>query len=104
MRFLVMSNTREAMPPEAAPMLVPAMRAWVAEHRGSGAIVDIWSFAGIAGGGGILDVDSHEQLDEVMSGFPFGPFSDVEIYPLSDLDASLTNLETTMARMQQAMG
>lgn len=104
MRFLALSKTREAMPPEVAPMLVEAMRTWLDEHRGSGALVDVWSFAGLPGGGGILEVDSTEQLDAVMSAFPFGPFSDMEIYPLSDIDASLTNLATAIESRQRAMG
>jgi muconolactone delta-isomerase len=37
----------------------------------------------------VVDVDSHEELDEIMAGFPFGPFSTTEVYALSDLDRSL---------------
>ena len=44
---------------------------WVAEHRASGKMEHVWSFAGYAGGGGIMNVDTHEELDKSMAGFPF---------------------------------
>jgi muconolactone delta-isomerase len=78
-------------------MMVEGMKAWLSEHRGTGKLEDVWSFAGIVGGGGILNVDSPEELDKIMIGFPFGQTSQVEIYPLADLDASL---EATAAQMQ----
>ncbi len=84
--------------------MMQAMKGWVAEHRQSGKLVDVWSFAGQTGGGGVVEVDSHEELDEIMSGFPFGPFSDVTVYALSDLDRALDTAERAMAQMMEAMG
>jgi muconolactone delta-isomerase len=85
------------------PML-QAMRAWLAEHRASGKIVETWSFAGSVGGGGIVEVDSHEELDAVMAGLPYGQTSNVDVYPLADLDRSLDQTEATITRMMEAMG
>ena len=56
----------------------------------------VWNFAGVAGGGGILNVASLEELDAVMSGYPLSPFSSVEIYPLTDLAASLQRVKERM--------
>jgi muconolactone delta-isomerase len=83
---------------------VHAMRAWLAEHRASGKIVDTWSFAGMAGGGGVLEVESHEELDAIMMGFPYGQVSTLEVYALADLDAMLDTQEATIARMMKMMG
>ncbi len=79
--------------------LVQGMRQWIASHRASGKIEQVWGFAGTNGGGGILNVASHEELDAIMTGFPFGPFSKIEVYPLSDLDAGLDNFEAAIKQM-----
>jgi hypothetical protein len=44
-------------------------------------------------------VDSHEELDEIMAGFPFGPFSSIELYPLADLDAGLDSFGKAIQQM-----
>jgi muconolactone delta-isomerase len=79
--------------------LIDAMGAWVEQNTKSGKIEQTWSFAGIAGGGGILSVDSLEELDAVMQGFPFGQFSEIEIYPLADLTASLQQQKAIVQAM-----
>ncbi len=40
-------------------------------------------------GGAILNVKSLEELDSVMTEYPFGPFSDIEIYGLTDMVAAV---------------
>ena len=104
MRFLVVTKSRESFPPDVAPMLLQAMRAWVEENRTAGRIEDVWGFAGIPGGGGIFNVESLEELDGVMAAFPFGNFSDVEVYGLVDIDGALDGFEATINRMMEAMG
>lgn len=85
-----------------AQALVEGMKQWTAAHRSSGKMEQIWSFAGTAGGGGILNVTSHEELDAIMTGFPFGPFSQIDVYPLADLDAALENLSQAIGQMMAA--
>ena len=82
----------------AMPMM-DMMDAWLAEHRASGKLVDVWSYAGRPGGGGILEVDSHEELDAIMAGFPFNQTSNVSIHALADLDAALANARRVFAAM-----
>jgi muconolactone delta-isomerase len=89
MQFLVITRQTTPPPPDMLVPMFDAMRAWVAEHRGSGAMTAAWAFAGTPGGGGVLEVDSHEHLDEIMTRFPFAPFSSIEVIALSDLDRSL---------------
>jgi muconolactone delta-isomerase len=100
MRFLIVTKTRYPLPLEMAAGLIDAMSAWVEQNTTSGKIEQTWSFAGTAGGGGILNVGSLEELDAVMIGFPFGQFSEIEVYPLADLAASLQQQKALV----QAMG
>ena len=89
MRFLVFSNPKHITPPEMIPSLVDAMSAWVDQHTASGKLESAWSVAGRVGGGGILNVDSADELDAIMVGYPFGPLSEIEVYAHADLEGSL---------------
>ncbi len=87
MKFLITSKPRHMVPPELVNTLIDAMGTWRAKYAGN--LEQVWGFAGIPGGGGINNVDSLEELDAMMAEFPFGPFSDIEILPLVDLDVAL---------------
>jgi len=89
MRYLVVTKQTTPLPPEMVPALFAAMKAFSARHTAAGKIEQSWSFAGLAGGGAILNVASPEELDEIMAEFPLGPFSHIEIYGLVHLDKSL---------------
>jgi muconolactone delta-isomerase len=99
MKFLVSTHPKHPIPPEIGLQLIDAMVAWINQYADSGKIQDVWSFAGTGGGGGILDVDSAEELDAIMAGFPFGAFSEIQIYPLADLHESLQHLKQVMQAM-----
>lgn len=103
MKFLITTKQTSMPPPEMTFALMDAMDGWVAERRASGKLDSIWSFAGLSGGGGVVDVDSHEELDEIMSTFPWAPFSSIEIYALSDLDHSLKVFRAAVERMMPAV-
>ncbi len=104
MQFLVITKQVNPAPPEMVLPLFDAMQAWVAEHRASGKMKSVWAFAGTPGGGGVLEVDSHEELDAIMVGFPFQPFSSVEIIALSDIDKSLEAAKGAIQRMMGMLG
>ena len=104
MQFLIITKPTNPAPPEMIPPLIDAMAAWLAQGREDGTLQAAWSFAGTQGGGGIAEVESHEQLDEVMAGFPFAPFSSIEVYPLADLDRSLATNRAVVEQMMSMMG
>lgn len=104
MRFLVVTESRESLPPEMALPMMQMMQAWVAEHTSSGKMEQVWSFAGLAGGGGIMNVDSHEELDSIMGGFPFAQHSDITVYALADLNAALADSVARIEEVMAAMG
>jgi len=102
-QFLVITRQTTPPPPEMLLPMIGAMEAWSTGLRASGKAPAMWSFAGTNGGGGLLDVESHEELDAIMARFPFGPFSHVEIIALSDLDAGLANAKAVVQEMMAGM-
>jgi muconolactone delta-isomerase len=103
MQFLVITRQKTPAPPEMLMPLLGAMEAWVAQNRASGKATAVWGFAGTTGGGGVLEVESHEELDAIMSRFPFAPFSTVEIIALSSIDESLANAKAFVGEMMAGM-
>ena len=89
MRFLVIAKNRTPLPPGLAVPLLEAMERFVDTGLENGTTEQVFSLAGYAGGGAILNVESHEQLDTIMSQYPLGPFSNTEVYALGDLHHSL---------------
>lgn len=86
MRFLIISKNKHLTPPEVVPGLIDATLAWARKYQGQ--IEQIWAVAGQQAGGGIVNVESLEQLDTILAELPLGPFSETEVYPLVDLDVS----------------
>ena len=104
MKFLVITKgNKHLVPPEALLARTDALTAWVTRYTEMGKIDAAWSFAGVAGGGAIFNVDSLEELDAIMVEFPFGPFSEVDIRPLVDLNESNERLKQAFTAMVQAM-
>lgn len=102
MRFLIVTRASAPFPPEMAVGMVEGMKSWSRAHRDPGKMEQVWSFAGIGGGGGILNVESHEELDAIMAGCPFAPFSQIDIYPIADLDAGLDSFAQAIQQMMGA--
>ena len=92
MKFLVVTKSRMPFPPDMAIGLVEATEGWARKYTENGKMQQVWSFAGIQGGVGILNVSSLEELDDIMTKFPFGPFSDIDIYGLVELNAGLKKI------------
>ena len=103
MQFLVITRQKTPAPPEMLMPMLGAMEAWLAQNRTSGKATAMWGFAGTIGGGGVLEVESHEELDAIMSRFPFGPFSTIEIIPLCSIEESLTNAKAFVGEMMAGM-
>ena len=99
MRFLIVSKSKHPMPPEMAPGLLDAMSGWAKKYTANKKMEQIWAFAGTPAGGGVLNVGSLDELDSIMAEYPFGPFSDTEVYPLVDLHDSLQRSKQVMQSM-----
>ena len=84
MKILVIVKNRHPMPLEAIPSLMDGALAWKRKYEGK--MDQLFAFAGMQAGGGIVNVDSAEELDTIIAELPMAPFSDIEIYPLTDLE------------------
>jgi muconolactone delta-isomerase len=89
MKYLVVTKSKMPFPPEMALGIVDAVEGWTRKYTAKGQLEQIWSFAGLQGGGGIANVNSLEELDAIMTEFPIAPFSDIEIYGLVDFEKSV---------------
>jgi muconolactone delta-isomerase len=101
MKFLVVTVGRFPVPPEAALGLMEAMKGWV--ERYDGKMDALWGFAGMPGGCGIVNVDTADELDEIMTSFPFAQLSEIQIYPLADLRKSLDRATEAFQAMAAGM-
>ncbi len=99
MRFLVITKNTSPMPVEAVIGLMEAMSNFAAKYRANGKMEQAWAFAGTQGGGAIMNVESCDELDDIMSEYPFAPFSQIDVYPLTDLLRSLTKSKEVAATM-----
>ncbi len=101
MKFLIISKNKYMTPPEMVPSLIDATLAWA--HKYEGQIEQIWSltgqlwsFAGRQAEEGVANVESLEELDTILAESPLGPFLEIEVCPLVDLDVSLQRQKETL--------
>ena len=99
MRFLVVNKSKFPFPPEMAASLFDAQQGWIDANMKSGKMEQVWSLAGLQGGGGILNVDSLEELDGILISMPLGPFSEREVYGLGDIKQALNAGKQAVAMM-----
>jgi hypothetical protein len=94
MKFLVVSKSKHLVPPEVMTGVIDAMQLWLQKYKEK--IEQSWGFADTQGGGGILNVESLEELDLILTEFPIGPFSEVHVHGLVDLEPSLERLKLAL--------
>ena len=99
MRYLVTSTSQFQVPPEHGAELMDALHQWERKYRESGHIEDSWANAGGDGGGAIVNVSSHEELDAMMVAFPLSPFSRIHVQPITELHASVDRFKERAASM-----
>ena len=96
MRVLVTSTPRSTPPPEGISMLIGATIEWYQRHKSK---FDI--FGSFMGGGGFaaLNVDSEQELNQIMAEMPFTPFSDTLVRPYVAGDAGLRQVQEIFQAM-----
>jgi muconolactone delta-isomerase len=102
MKFLLIVTPRRdaSIPPAAVAGMLAAQRDWLHDRMHDGTVEYAYSFA--AGGGcGVLNVDSHEALNELIVNSPAFMISDYDARPLADLDSSIGN---AVAALERAAG
>jgi muconolactone delta-isomerase len=78
-------------PPQALPVILSAFKDWMHERQNAGQVEAVFSYAEGRGGCGIINVTSHEELNEMLVSGPMGPFTNYEVRALSDFDQSIGN-------------
>jgi muconolactone delta-isomerase len=89
MKFLVTSKTKFQPPLDMVQRLLEGSLSWADKYQRQGKLQDVWVFAGKDGGALILNVDSIDELDQIMKEFPVFEFSEITVQPLADLRTSL---------------
>jgi muconolactone delta-isomerase len=97
MKFLIVSKSKHLVPPEVMTGAIDAMKSWLQKYKEK--IEQSWGFADTQGGGGILDVESLEELDLILTEFPMGPFSELHVHGLVALEPSLERLQIALQSM-----
>ena len=104
MKFLTIIIQKQPPPPEIMPALIEATIKWMAWAKGSGKFDVIYSIAGQPGGLGIANVDSLEELNDIIAGYPMTPFCNVQTIPLSDVDQALATQRELVKKMAALKG
>jgi muconolactone delta-isomerase len=97
MKFLMVSKSKHLVPPELMTDVIGGMKSWLQKYKGK--IEQSWGFADTQGGGGILNVESLEELDLILTEFPMGPFSELDVHGLVALEPSLERLQIALQSM-----
>jgi len=93
MKFLLIVKPRQStvLPPAAVASMLSAQRAWLQDRRADGTFDCSYGFP-LGGGCGIVNVDSHEALNELMLAAPSFVINDFEAHALCDVDVALGNV------------
>jgi hypothetical protein len=98
MGVLLIARNKHFTPPEAIGQLMPAFAGWREQYKGW--MESFFFFAGVAGGGGILNVPDEAALNRMMVEWPLRLFSEIEIHPIVDGDVAIGQY----IEIAQAMG
>ena len=90
MRFLVTLKQKYMVPPEVQVGLLDGSIAWIKRYTASKKMEQSWAFAGTPGGGGVLNVNSAEELNQIMAELPLGAVGEIEIQPIIDVEEAMT--------------
>jgi muconolactone delta-isomerase len=99
MKFLVIVTPRPVpLPPNVIADLLTAQKDWLKQRIADGTVETLYGFVG-GGGIGIANVDSHEQMNELLVSSPAFPITDFEVKPIGDFE---TTLDAGVAALRQA--
>jgi muconolactone D-isomerase len=85
--MLFMARMDVTFPPHLTPEQVADFQAREKEYSGSlqrsGKMAGIWRIVGEYANHSLFDVDSNDELHEILSGFPMYPYMKVRVTPLA---------------------
>lgn len=85
--MLFMARMDVTFPPHLTPEQVADFQAREKEYSGalqrSGKMAGIWRIVGEYANHSLFDVDSNDELHEILSGFPMYPYMKIKVTPLA---------------------
>ena len=99
MRFLVTLKQRYMVPPEVLVGLFDGAIAWSKKYAATKKIEQSWGFAGMPAGGGVLNVNSAEELNQIITELPLSAASDIEILPIMDMEEAINQAKKSLMAM-----
>jgi muconolactone D-isomerase len=91
MLFLVRMdvNLPVDMPAEEAASIKATEKAYSQELQKDGRWADIWRVVGEYANYSVFDVQSNDELHELLSGLPLFPYMDIDVIPLAKHPSSI---------------
>ncbi|MFL5827000.1 MAG: hypothetical protein ACJ76V_10795 [Thermoleophilaceae bacterium] len=104
MKFLVTVTPRPnpMIPPQVLAEILKAQRGWLQAHLADGTFDCNYAFPS-GGGMAVVNVDSHEALNELIYDAPAFGVTDIETKALADAGASLANAIAALERASSMM-
>ena len=88
-KYLVISKQNDIpVPMDLLKKLLPAQFAYIKAMEQSGKMESSYGIAGGKGGVGIVNAESHADLQTILSGYPMFPFITLDVYPLMSVTES----------------
>ena len=102
MKYLVTARRRDgvSVPPDAIAGMLLAQRDWLREKLDEGTLDVAYTFAQGGGGIGIANVESGDELNEILTSSPLFGVSLIELQPLVGIEA----LENSASAMRRTAG
>lgn len=87
-KFLIIQHQADVnLPPETLRRLLPSQINYMRELRQSGRVEMNYGFAALNGGVFVLDVASHDELQQILYHQPLWSYLKTEAYPLNAIEA-----------------
>jgi muconolactone delta-isomerase len=96
MRFLVTLNQKYMVPPEVQIGLMDGSIAWAKKYTASKKLEQSWGCAGMPAGGGVLNVNSIEELNQIIAELPLGAVSETEIRPIMGMEEAINQAKKAL--------
>lgn len=99
-RFLIIQRQKNIpIPSEVLKQVLPAQFAYLKQLQAQKKTEALFGFAAEQGGCGIINVDSHAELQKIATGNPMWPFVTWETYALTTLEETEKAALATLSRL-----
>ncbi len=97
MKFMAHWKMRPTPAGEIAKLLDEDLK-FCKKQMKEGKLLHSFVLAGKPEGFEIFEVESNEEMHEIIMNAPFGPFLDFEVWPIVDFDFSLNTLKSVLGK------